>query len=126
MTSTETPEFLAARLCAVQRSLDMIRAKPPLNVLAPTKANGHGTTHAPAASSVNIAARREEYARIRGAPDPPSPYATPGWGEGDWDDGNERQWTQITDPAWQDSGYWMTPEMDEISPIIPLRQLHLL
>jgi hypothetical protein len=41
------------------------------------------------------------------------------WGENTWGTG---EWGP-TDPAWQDPGFWLTPEGDNISPILLIRPL---
>ncbi|KAJ7318375.1 hypothetical protein DFH08DRAFT_971439 [Mycena albidolilacea] len=143
------PEFIAAHFLAVQRSLDMVREAAAERirtdqgdwlwdrVRARDALNKYGRERLPKIRRANTRRadrhlylerlpeyekRRQELGIAGRAPlewnDEPEPRwwdpestATPSWG--------------IQDPAWNDSGFWLTPEEDNISPILAPRPLPL-
>jgi hypothetical protein len=162
-TQEEDPDFIAARLAAVQRSLDMVCEAAAERErsdegdwlwaylqarrgMAPSLLAKEKKTHtvcfltcqeysyerlqkirradARRTSRRLYLSRRAEYALKRGSEHVPSPYEgrwdEAAWGEGEWGKG---EWGSTTDPAWQDSGFWLKPEDDNISPIVVPRPL---
>ncbi|KAJ7811809.1 hypothetical protein B0H14DRAFT_3479427 [Mycena olivaceomarginata] len=143
-TQEEDPDFIAARLAAVQRSLDMVceaaaerersdegdwlwaylQAHRACQEYSYERLQKIRRADARRTSWCLYLSRRAEYALKRGSEHVPSPYEgrwdEAAWGEGEWGKG---EWGSTTDPAWQDSGFWLKPEDDNISPIVVPRPL---
>ncbi|KAF8195983.1 hypothetical protein K438DRAFT_1968451 [Mycena galopus ATCC 62051] len=136
----QDPVVLAAPHAAVQRSLDMIReanrqrscpgempwfwdktrATEVLHQYCLERLGKLRCADGRRSTRRRYLERRAKYAQQRGgAAEPPD---DPAWGTAEW--GSDQDWT-LTDPSWQDPGFWMKPEDDNVSPPMIPRPLSL-